>query len=231
MSWKARDAIRVVAARLGELSERAVFLGGAAAGLLVTDSASGEPRPTDDIDVAIATTSWRDYESSIHARLRSLGFKEDIESDIICRWVVDGIKVDVLPTDTRILGFSNPWYRDAVENAVDFQLDERTRIRLITAPYFLATKLVAYFDRGLADPQLSNDLQDIVAVLDGRPSLLAEIVASAGDVRSFIAAGFGRLLADGATMDALEGQIGHDSSSQERLPRLRAMMVKISIFT
>lgn len=51
--------LRTVAERLGPLRDRVVFLGGAAAGLLITDPAAETVRPTDDVDVIIevVTTS------------------------------------------------------------------------------------------------------------------------------------------------------------------------------
>jgi hypothetical protein len=50
--------------------------------------------------------------------LRQLGFSQGTEpDDPICRWVVEDVKVDVMPTDEDILGFSNKWYSQAIENS------------------------------------------------------------------------------------------------------------------
>ncbi|MEK6816068.1 MAG: hypothetical protein AABY09_00515, partial [Nanoarchaeota archaeon] len=67
-------------------------------------------RPTIDVDVIIDVLSRYKY-SEIEKTLRSLGFKHDTsEGAPLCRWVVDGMKVDVMPTDGNILGFTNDWY-------------------------------------------------------------------------------------------------------------------------
>jgi hypothetical protein len=49
-----------------------------------------------------------------HARLveslRAKGFANDTSKGApICRWIFNDIKVDVMPTDSEILGFSNKW--------------------------------------------------------------------------------------------------------------------------
>src|SRR5690349_61169 len=113
--------IRHIAARLGHLRDRVVFLGGAATALLITDSAAPDVRATIDVDVIVEIASRGDYYRLSDA-LRSAGFAEDVsEGAPVCRWLVDGLAVDVMPTDEEILGFSNRWYKDAMLHAA-FQL-------------------------------------------------------------------------------------------------------------
>src|SRR5208283_2177257 len=86
----------------------------------------------------------------------------------VCRWLSGDLIFDLMPTDSSILGFSTRWYHPALKNA------QRTRIgvseiRVITAPYFLATKMEAFHGRGQNDFRMSHDLEDIVTVVDGRP--------------------------------------------------------------
>jgi hypothetical protein len=54
------------------------------------------------------------------------------------------------------------------------RLDAGTVIRSITAPYFLATKLEAFQSRGKGDVFASHDLEDVIAVIDGRPAITEE---------------------------------------------------------
>jgi hypothetical protein len=63
------------------------------------------------------------------------------------------------------------------------------QIRLIAALVFIATKLEAFNDRGRdADGQPdfldSHDMEDIVAVTDRRPELLAECEAMPAELRA-----------------------------------------------
>jgi predicted nucleotidyltransferase len=56
-----------------------------------------------------------------------------------------------MPTDEKILEFGNRWYKTAIKHAIIHQIIEDLPIKSITAPYFLATKLEAFRDRGEND--------------------------------------------------------------------------------
>ncbi len=102
--------VRSVAERLGPLRKKAVFLGGAATALLITDEATPEVRATKDVDIIVEVLSKSDY-YQLEETLRSLGFTQSMEEDApLCRWVINDTKVDVMPTDEKILGFTNKWY-------------------------------------------------------------------------------------------------------------------------
>jgi len=47
---------------------------------------------------------------------------------------------------------------------------------MITGPYFMACKLAAFRSRGEGDYLVSHDMEDIVAVLDGRPEVVKKLV-------------------------------------------------------
>ncbi|MBM3405482.1 MAG: nucleotidyl transferase AbiEii/AbiGii toxin family protein, partial [Bacteroidetes bacterium] len=47
------DSIKTVALALGELNEKAVFVGGAVVSVYVNDPAADEARPTKDVDIAL----------------------------------------------------------------------------------------------------------------------------------------------------------------------------------
>ena len=66
-------------------------------------------------------------------------------------------------------------------------------IRLTAPQYFIATKLEAFQTRGNSDARVSYDMEDIIAVLDGRSGIADEITASESAVRSVIAGAFQRL--------------------------------------
>jgi hypothetical protein len=50
-------------------------------------------------------------------------------------------------------------------------LEPSLRIRVITAPFFLATKLDAFHGRGKGDHFASRDLEDALSVIDGCPKV------------------------------------------------------------
>ncbi|MEA2886471.1 MAG: hypothetical protein QOD11_831 [Bradyrhizobium sp.] len=104
------------------------------------------------------------------------------------------LKVDFMPDDADILGFSNRWYAKGIETAVTFALTDELNIRRLIPELFLATKLEAYLGRGQGDLLMSRDLEDILLIIDGRKEIVAEIQAADSDIRKFIAEQFTTLL-------------------------------------
>ena len=96
-------------------------------------------------------------------------------------------------------------------------------IKIFAAPYFLATKFEAFLARGQQDLLLARDLEDIVAVLDGRGSALAEMRSSALNVRAYLAEQ-ARAILDGGPIyeDVLRGHLPYGGSDSKRFTRLMA---------
>ena len=188
------DMIMAVAQALGpEICKRTAFVGGATTGLLVTDAFAREGvRLTDDVDVIIDIVSYGTW-AQFQEELRKRGFSESPEDDVICRMRLGGLKVDFMPDDENILGFSNRWYELGLKTATDLELEKSVVIRVLTPPLFIATKLEAFLGRGNNDLLSSRDIEDILVVIDGRPELVTEIVAGPSDVSEFIAGQFALL--------------------------------------
>jgi hypothetical protein len=221
------ELLKEVAKRLGPLLNEVVFVGGCTTGLFITDEAAADVRPTFDVDVIAEITSYADY-ATFSERLRALCFREDTTKGApLCRWLIDDMKLDVMPIEEKILGFTNRWYPAAMDAAQQIELEPGLRIRVVTAPYFVATKLEAFKGRGRGDYTNSHDLEDLLAVVDGRGEIGAEI-AGAGDLRSYIAREFRSLLENPAFIDALPGYLLPDAGSQSRLSILLSRLKEIS---
>ena len=80
---------------LGDLAADLVFVGGCATELLVTVARAQSVRVTTDVDVVAEATTIREYHI-LEARLRDKGFAPDPE--VICRWNVAGMQLDLLPS-------------------------------------------------------------------------------------------------------------------------------------
>ena len=184
-----------------EIIDQVVLVGGASIPLWVDDPAAPPARPTNDTDVIVAARTQVHYHQ-LSERLRELGFVEDADSNIICRWRHDqtGWLYDVMPLDQDILGFSNPWYADAYREAAELSLPGGLIVRAATPPYLVATKLVAFEDRGGSDYLASHDMYDIVALVDGRPTLGVEIGEAPTSLRNWLGSRF-RSLRDGGRLD------------------------------
>ncbi len=207
---------------LGDLADEVAFVGGASVALLLTDPAAPDVRPTLDVDVIVEAATRAAY-YRVAGRLRARGFAEDV----VCRWRHGALVLDVMPTDDAILGFSNRWYADALRHAVSMTVDGVT-LRVASPAYFLATKLEAFRGRGNGDYLTSHDMEDLVAVLDGRPDIADEVQAADAAVRDYLAAAFAALLVDEDFLDALPGYLPPDPASQGRVPLLMQRMRAIA---
>ncbi len=183
------EMIDVVAQSLGDdLLEKVVFVGGCTTALLVDDVVTLQHiRSTEDVDMIVEVLSKSEYQD-LCQKLRQRGFKESVEDDVICRWRLGSMIVDVMPTDQEILGFSNIWYPEAVEFAKSYQLPSNRIIRVVSPTYFLATKIEAFAGRGNNDFLASQDIEDILSLIDGCSSLIADLHAANKKVKSAIAA-------------------------------------------
>lgn len=200
--------LRTVAEALGgDLRERLVFVGGCTTALFLTDIITLEGvRATDDVDLIVDLAGYADW-AAMQETLRDKGFTESSDDSVTCRMRLGELKVDFMPDDPAILGFTNRWYARGVETAVRFPLTPALGIRLLMPPLFVATKLEAYLGRGQGDLLRSRDLEDLLLILDGRPEIVAEVLVADTEIRRFIAEQFTALLQDRDFDHFLEGNI------------------------
>jgi hypothetical protein len=128
------------------------------------------------------------------------------------------VVLDIMPTNEQILGFGNDWYRPALAAATKLNLPSGRTIKMVTAHYFLATKLAAFDNRGRGDFMMSHDMEDIVAVLDGRPELVEELQHVDAELRDYLATRFGELLANEDFLAAVPGHLQGGAASPDRTP-------------
>src|SRR5271156_5248306 len=193
------------AQKLAPLLGEIVFVGGCATGLLINDPGAAAVRKTYDVDIIAEIASYAEY-GIFSERLRLLDFTEDSsEGAPLCRWKFQDLILDVMPLDPAILGFSNRWYEGALRTSRQAILSKDITIRVITAPYFLGTKLEAFRGRGKEDFFASHDLEDFVAVIDGRSTILKEIADSPSDVREYLVEAAASLLGESRFLDAVPG--------------------------
>jgi len=196
------DAAKLLEPLLGEL----VFVGGCATALLITDKAAADVRPTFDVDAIAEITSYAGYDT-FSERLKKLGFQEDTKEDAPrCRWRQETTTLDVMPLDPKVLGFSNSWYRPAMEHSEERELENGLKIRLVAPVYFCASKLEAFERRGNDDFAGSRDLE----------------------VRSYLAKEIKRLISIPAFNDALPGHVPPEAASQERVGTIILRLTEIA---
>ena len=188
MSDNSIDMLMAVARVLNRLPQPVVYTGGATISLYLDALSARDMRPTDDVDCVVEVTSQREY-YRLSATLRDLGLSEDTSPGApLCRWLCEGIKLDVMPVDPQVLGFGNRWYERGVADAIDFILPNGSEIKIFALAYLLASKIEAFGSRGRNQFYFSKDFEDIITLFNGCPHLIAEIAASEVEVRTFITA-------------------------------------------
>lgn len=134
-SFNPIEMIKVVATRLGELRNEVTFIEGATSILYIEKDYAELVRPTDDVDCIVKVVSKSHY-YELEKSLRLLGFENDMSANIICRWRVDNVLVDIMPVDPGIIGFSNTWYEEGFNNRIKVSLSDSLDIHIVNAVWF-----------------------------------------------------------------------------------------------
>ena len=211
------EEMRIVAARLKPLDVPFAFIGGAVVCLLVDHPALTEFRRTKDVDVIVEVVTYTEY-AALEERLRQADFQHDLsEGAPICRWLVDGCRVDIMPKAPANLGMNTKWFPEVLQQARNTDLGEGCLARVVTPPLFLATKLEAFKDRGKGDYYASHDLEDIITLVDGRAAIVAEVAVVTADIRRFVSSEFLRISKHPDFRDALPGHLPAMLGARQRV--------------
>jgi predicted nucleotidyltransferase len=174
-----------VALGLEELREKMVFIGGAVISLYTDDPAADEIRPTVDIDMTINLANYTEW-TKMQERLAELNFYPDPQGVSICSYKYKEILIDIMPADDSNIGVSNSWYKPGFNQLQEIKLPEGITINILSSPYFLATKLEAFKNRGKNDFYGSHDYEDIIYLLDNRLNIVEEILNAEDSVKNYI---------------------------------------------
>lgn len=189
--------LQAVASGINKIPLDCVFVGGAIAELYVTntETETEEVRPTDDVDLVVNILTQKEYHR-IEQKLRSAAFKNDMSEDApICRWIYSGVKVDIMPIDKEVLGFSNRWYRYGFENRKACTLPNNEVIYILPLVLYIATKLEAVISRGSDDLRMSHDFEDIVYLCNNADGISELYTSSNVEVKKYLKEAFSQLYA------------------------------------
>ena len=206
--------LQTVANGLGELKNEMVFVGGAVAELYADNPAASEIRPTIDVDCVIEISSRLQF-ARMEENLKVRGFKNDMsEGAPICRWIYKDIKVDVMPTDSDILGFSNRWYEEGIEIKIQKTLPDGTEVFVFPPEYYLAAKFEAHSARGGNDLRQSHDFEDIIYILDNCSNVVDNISASNPNVKVYLKSECRKLLENQNITEGIESALPYGSGEE-----------------
>lgn len=199
------ERLELATRQLGPMLDELTLVGGTAVGMLISDPAAEPPRPTLDVDFVAEAATYVQY-AQVERRLMERGFAHARgEGDPRCRFRLGDLVLDVMPLDERVLGFSNQWYRSGIKCRVTARLPSGTQLHHIDAPHLIATKLLAFAERGEDDVLTSHDIEDIVRTVDGRDSVVDELASAPAEVRAFVSRGLGRCVDAPHFLEALSG--------------------------
>ncbi|WP_237613620.1 hypothetical protein [Pseudomonas syringae] len=219
--------LEIVAQALGQdLCQEVAFVGGCTTALLMTDELSREDvRYTDDVDLVVHLTGYAQWQRLVE-QLQQKGFRQ-AQDEVICRMRLGELKVDFMPEDDEtadLLGCNNRWFKDGLANAQPYELPSGCHIRLFTPPYFLGSKLDAYAGRGAPDLLGSQDLEDILNLVNGREELAREVGEAEPGLRTYLAQALVPLLTDNdfgyLIQDAARGDQDREQIIWQRLQHI-----------
>lgn len=199
------ESLIQVALALGDLNERVAFVGGAVVGLYANDPAADDVRPTKDIDITIEITTLLELEQ-LRQKLVQKGFRQTVEDVVTCRFRLEEIIVDVMSTQAVGWAPTNPWFAPGFERLEQVEL-KGIRLNILPLEYFLASKFVAFVDRGKSDPFGSHDFEDIIYILDNRMDLVNIFTGDPDDVSVFLMKHFNRIILDKNMQEAILGNL------------------------
>lgn len=211
--------LEIAARGFDDLLERITFVGGAITSLYIDDVASITVRPTDDVDCVIEIISKTEY-YELENTIRKLGMSNSIEpGDPICRWIYENVKIDIMPIDPEILGFSNRWYKEGIKHSIKRALPSGIEISIFSLHHFIASKIEAHKSRGDTDLRFSNDLEDIIIVMDGLKDL-SIFYNSPEDVKTYFKEEFFLLQKNQYYIESFQAFLGTGPTSTARTARI-----------
>ena len=205
-------------------------------------------RHTDDVDLIVHVMGYVDLIvhvmgyvgfNQLQIQLKAHGFSEgmpDPDEDFpICAMKLGDLRVDFMPDDESVLGFSNRWYKDAMQTATHYVLTEQVTINLVHPVYFIATKLEAFKGRGKGNVLASRDIEDILNLFDGRPELVNEILSASAALQQYIVKEITQLLTVNDFEYAISSQAGGSQAREDlifdRLELLIAMRAETPVIS
>ena len=221
--------LQIVADGLKTLKDEMVFVGGSVAELYASDPTLSDIRPTLDVDCVIEIKSRLDH-SKLEDNLRKIGFVNDrSENAPICRWLFCNIKVDIMPIDEEILGFSNRWYLEGVKNKMEINLVDGTSIFIFKPEYYLAAKFEAHKNRGGNDLRQDHDFEDIIYLFDNRFDIEREVQESNATVKTYLSEECKILISNRGLTEGIETALPF-GADDERVSMIKNIIVSIAEF-
>jgi hypothetical protein len=201
-----------------------VFTGGAIVGLLLSDPAARPPSKTKDIDLVLEIAGYHEF-AALEQILRRSGFSQNpLENMPVVAWYWKSIRVDILPDKPmEMMSKTNRWFPHLMAEAERVEVTEKKFAWVASAPCFIATKLEAFRSRGKGNYLESKDIEDVIAVVDGREELAAELENAQPEIRQFLKSEFRMLLDIDDFMNCLPQIVPDESRESVVISRMKLL--------
>ena len=120
-----------------------------------------------------------------------------------------------MPPTSEVLGWDSKWFEEAFSTA-EIHLVEGLPIKVLAAPYYLATKIEAFEGRGKRDFLCSQDLEDIICLMNGRKEIVEEVKDSSHTLCLFLAKNFREWVLHEDFQNSVEGFLVTENEPSER---------------
>jgi len=221
------EILKTIVRELAPVKDELVFIGGATISLYIDEPQHVDIRETYDVDCVVEVTHRAAYEV-LSQKLRAIGFSEDMNSQVTCRFKKGEMILDVMPTNPKILGFSNIWYVDGFKHHVLKKVEDQD-IKVFALPYLVASKIEAFKGRGKNHFNLSHDLEDIVTLFDGYSQIVDEIQKSEPKVRDYLRTEFKNFLSNPQFVSSLDAHVSDRANLAGRKAVILGRMRKIAL--
>ena len=204
-----RIAIKKVATALKDLNTQVMYVGGAIVSIYIDDPTADDVRPTKDIDISTQILSLGELEQ-LRLKLIERGFKQSWEDEVICRFRIEDIKVDVMGTTPIGWAPANPWFESGFAKKQLVKVEDAD-IYILPLSYYLCTKFSAFYDRGATDPRTSKDFEDVVYLLNYTSNIKEQIISAPSDVQTYLKNAFKEILDKDTLKEAILCNLFHEN--------------------
>ncbi len=108
---------------------------------------------------------------------------------------------------------SNPWFEKGFDKAIAVDLDG-IKIKILPLPYFLATKMEAFFDRGIDDIYGSHDLEDLVYLFNYTTDIDTQVLASDQELQLYLAEKLKYITENHKIMSAYRANLDYEQADE-----------------
>lgn len=216
------DVLKLIIHEIKDIKDHFVFVGGATISLHVDEPQHIDIRETFDVDCIVEVVHRRDYEE-ISKKLRSIGFSEAIDSSVLCRFQKKDLILDVMPTSSEILGFTNIWYKEGFEKNIKKKVNG-VEISVFDLPYLIAAKIEAFKGRGQGHFMTSHDIEDIVTLFDGCSYVAEKINTASETVKTYLKNELSGFLNNPQFISSLDGHISSRANISGRKKKILERM-------